>query len=75
MPSKFATPFSVFEAAVKALGNIEKNPRLIASAVSGGMVIPKGQKRGARKGHQVFVTVRRWDEAKMIAQPLTGGLV
>lgn len=61
---KGVSPTSLLDATMSAATLIQKNPELSGSAVSAGFLIPKGQKRGQRKGHQVFVQIKQWDESK-----------
>ena len=59
----------------KAVRKLERDATLRASATSAGFIIPNGQKRGQRKGYQVFVKVCRFSEELLKSKPLTGGLL
>ena len=48
--------------------------RVISAATSAGSAIPIGQKRGKRRGWQVFVKLVEWSEERQALKPKSGGL-
>ena len=59
----------------KAIRKLCKDPQLLAAELDAGFIIPTGQKRGRRRGYQVFVRVCRWSEEMLRDQHITGGLL
>jgi len=57
-----------------AAGRVQKEPEIIRAMTSAGFIIPNGQRRGQRRGYQVFVTLIAFDEAQCLSKPNTGGL-
>ncbi len=66
---------SLVRAYSKAAKKLRSDQAMTASAVSAGFIFPLGQKRGKRKGYQVFVKVSRYDDEVRKANPLSGGLL
>lgn len=66
---------TIHEACNLAAEAIQKDSCMLSSARSAGFIIPRGQKRGKRRGYQVFVRVVRFDEALLKSKPSTGGLL
>lgn len=71
---KTATGNALLRAYSKAAKNLTSDEAMSASAVSAGFIIPNGQKRGKRKGFQVFVKVCRYNEELLEKKPMSGGL-
>jgi len=71
---KTATGNAVLRAYALAVKNVESDVRITSSSVSAGFIIPSGQKRGQRKGLQVFVSVSRYSDKLLAEMPETGGL-
>jgi hypothetical protein len=69
-----ATGNAVLRAYSKAVKKLDKDPLLLANLASAGFIIPNGQKRGQRKGYQVFVWVTRYSDELLKKKPLSGGL-
>jgi hypothetical protein len=72
---KTATGNALLRAYNKATKNLKNDDAMTASLVSAGFIIPNGQKRGCRKGFQVFVKVCRYSEELLKRKPITGGLL
>jgi hypothetical protein len=72
---KEATGNAVLRAYNRAVKEIQSKSCISGSHTSAGFIIPVGQKRGERKGIQVFVEVARWSEKLMKERPETGGLL
>lgn len=70
-----ATGDAVLRAYNRAAKKFDKDPDLVGTHESAGFIIPDGQKRGKRKGFQVFVRMVRYDEEKLKADPMSGGLL
>jgi len=72
---KTATGNALLRAYSKAAKKLQRDEALTACAVSAGIIIPNGQKRGSRNGFQVFVKVCRYSEQLLKKKPTTGGLL
>jgi len=70
-----ATGRAVMRAYVRAINVLESDQGVTASQHSAGFVMASRQKRGARKGYQVFVRVCRFDEELLSRNRMTGGLL
>jgi hypothetical protein len=70
-----ATGNKVLRAYNQAIKKLTADDALWATEVSAGFIIPPGQKRGHRKGYQVFLKVCRYDDELVATKPLTGGLL
>ena len=70
-----ATGNAVLRAYNRAAKKFEKDPAIVSTHESAGFIIPDGQKRGKRKGFQVFVRVVRFDESMLKRKPESGGLL
>ena len=66
---------TVVRAFHKALRRMNPMTGMVKTEVSAGFFIPKGQKRGHRRGLQVFVTVYRYSDEMKTECPLSGGLL
>jgi hypothetical protein len=58
----------------RALKNVKKDLSATSSSSSAGFLFSDGQKRGHRKGYQVFVTVSKYSDELRKNEPLSGGL-
>ncbi len=72
---KTATGNSLLRAYSKALKTLQRDEAMTASTISAGFIIPNGQKRGKRKGFQVFVKVCCYSEELLKRKPDSGGLL
>ena len=72
---KTATGNAVIRAFSKAAKNINKEATMTSSSASAGFIIPNGQKRGQRRGYQVFVKIIRYSDELLKKKPMTGGLL
>ncbi len=66
--------FGLLRAYQKAARRLKRDSDMTAATVSAGMLIPKGQKRGKRKGYQIFVKVCRYSDELLKRKLETGGL-
>ena len=64
----------ILKAYARATKRMDGAPYLSATQTSAGFVFPQGQKRGHRKGYQVFVKVCRYSDELLASKPDTGGL-
>lgn len=72
---KEVTTESLIKAYNSAIRGMDRDAGMTAKSVSAGFAIPAGQKRGKRRGYQVFVKVARFDEELLKSDPVTGGLI
>ena len=66
---------SIMQAYRRIMKKLEEDPRLLAAASDAGVIFEPGQKRGKRKGLQVFVEVHRYSDEKLDEDPASGGLL
>lgn len=66
---------SIMRAYRRILKKLEQDPGLLASSNCAGFIFEPGQKRGKRKGLQVFVEVHRYSDEKLTQDPASGGLL
>jgi hypothetical protein len=65
----------VLKAAMQSIRRCKADNSLLSASSDAGFIIPNGQKKGHRKGWQVFVTLRTFDEALLMQCPQSGGLI
>lgn len=70
---KTATGNNLLRAYNRAAKRI-KDDNLTSAATSAGFIIPAGQKRGQRKGWQIFVMLIAYSDAKLAKNRCSGGL-
>ena len=70
-----ATGNQVLRAYSRAVKRMQKEHFTTRAQESAGFIFAPGQKRGKRRGLQVFVTVCRYDDEVLESCPLSGGLL
>ena len=73
MKYKTATGKALLSAYSKAVRLLCKDGRATATKQSAGFIMPAAYEKG--EGFQVFVSVERFSEKKLKADPMSGGLI
>ena len=69
------TGTQVLRAYTRAVKVLELDEAMTASEQSAGFILPPVQRRGCKKGYQVFVKVYRYSDELLARDELSGGLL